>query len=477
MAKLPFPHYKGSADAAASAGGKATDQKATFDALKTNLSGQSDKASQEASGLLAPSVAKSTTGPQADSGQGAAAALVGGASINHFANAIRTYNGHIDDLNGRWEREKSSDFGVGATAGHESGNTKEQDASARQGLVDAARGRLEGELEKKRKEFEGVLDDDADFAASMLIAGPTSATVLALYLTGDIDVQAASDALGMTVGVLNKIRIATGSLKGMIGWKDSLPALTKYLLKQDPKKLADGTMDLVKRDLRRLVRQNMRPGSTMTFAQRVKAYKTAKPISIRGQNLVKNATPGNLFGKFGANTKYFGAFSKVAGRALSPLAVVAGVYSGVQTLQNWTGSFDDYNNLVGSAATVTSGALGTGMMIAAVAGMTFPPLGAAIAIGAGVVALTTLAISYREEIWAGMKWTGGKIADGAEAVWDGAQWVGDKASEAWDAGTDWAGDRLDDAKDVVTDVGGDIVDGASDLIDGAGDLVDDITPW
>lgn len=488
MAKLPFPPYEGSADAAANAGGKATDQKATFNALESNLSGQSDKASQEASGLIKPSVSKATTGPEADSGSAAAAALVGGASINHFANAIRTYNGHVEDLNDRWEREKANDFGVGATEGHEEGKSDAENDSARQGLVSAARGRLERELERLRKGHEDTLDNAADFAASMLIAGPTRSTLLALYITGDIDVKAAAEALGMTVGVLNNIRIATASLKGIHGWKDTLPALTNYLLKKDPKKLAEGTMDLVKRDLRRLVRKNMKPGTTMTFAQRIQAYKTARPVSIRGQNLVKNATPGNLFGKFGANTKYFGTFSKIAGRALSPLAVVAGVHSGIETLQNWKGSFDDYNNLVGSAATVTSGALGTGMMIAAAAGMTFPPLGAAIAVGAGVVALGSLAVSYREEIWAGMKWTGGKIAEGAELAWEGTKfvgekawegtkWVGEQASEAWDAGTEWAGDRLDDAKDLAADVGSDIAEGASDVVEGAGDVIEDITPW
>lgn len=452
MAEPPFPHYPGSAEAASDAGGQATNQQATFNALKTNLSTQNDAAAKQASGDLEPAVAAASQSPQNDAGTAAAASLVGGGAVNHFASAIKTYDGHVDTLNEQWNTALSNDFGVASDAGHKEGNTEAENNSARDGLVASARAALARKLESDRQGFENVLDDEADYSAALLIAGPTQSTVLSLFITGDIDINAASEALGMTIAALNNVRIAVGSVSGLVWYKDIMPALANYLLKMDPKKLAAGTPESVAAQLRNLVAKNAKPGTTMTFAQRVAAYKEAKPVVIRGTNLVKNTTPANLFGKVGADTKYFGTFSKVAGRALSPLAVVAGTVGLVNGIQNWDGSADSYNNVIGSGATVVSGGLGTAMMIAGAAGVAFPPAGAAIAIGAGVVALGSLAFTYRHEIWNGISTAG--------------EWVGDRASDAWNATTDWA-----------SDVGSDIADGVDSALDTAGDVIDDITPW
>ena len=449
MAKLPFPHYEGSADAAAGAGGQAKDMQATFGALTSNLAGQNDTAANQSVGTIKSNVENITADPQEGSGKQATWALVGGGAINHFASAIRTYNGHIDDLNEQYENAKANDFGVADDAGHKEGNTDAENDDAREDLIDAARTKLEGELEEKRKGYENDLDDAADFSAAMLTAGPTRETVMALYLIGSIDPEEAAVALGTTVHGLNELRKWVGTVKGALGLKGSLASVAQWLAGKDLNKLTNGSMQKwdVLQKLRELVRTNR--GTTMPFADRVAAYKTAKQ-ALRGDALVKAAQPGNLFGKYGYVGKHAASVSKwtkflnvtgKVGKALPPLAVLAGGYGLYDSIANWEGdgplggTLDDYNNVVGSTATVVSGGLGTGMMIAAAAGMAFPPAGAAIAIGAGVVALGSLAVTYRHEIA------------------DGANWVYENSG----------------AKDVVEGVG--------NVVEGAGDLIDDITPW
>ncbi|MGH8967683.1 MAG: hypothetical protein ACRDXB_20470, partial [Actinomycetes bacterium] len=136
-------------------------------------------------------------------------------------------------------------------------------------------------------------------------------------------------------------------------------------------------------------------------------------------------------------------------RILSPAAVVVGGVGLYNTIDNWDNLATDekINGVVGNSAFMISGGLGTAALVAGMVGVAFPPALAAIAIGAGVVALGSMIYDYKEEIWEGIKWTGDKIADGASWVYDNS--------------------GLDS-----------VVEGAGDLIEGAGDLIDDIpTPW
>lgn len=421
MAKPPFEPYLGDAEAAAGAGGKAKDQQATFDALKTNLSTQSDKASQQASGDIENSVNGSTYTPQGDAGAAAAAAMVGGASINHFAKAITTYNGHIVKLNERWEREKKNHFGVADDAGHEEGNTDQENDKAWQGKVDAARHALERELEEERKRYKGDLNDAGDYAASLLVAGPTRGTVLALVMTGDVNLTDAAAALGTTVSTLNQIRMWMATVNGGIALKDIVPALAQYLAGKDLNKITRGSMLKwdVKQRLRELVRENSK--TSMTWDERVKAYKAEK-ARLRTEALRKSFKPGNYFGKAGYLPKHAKAgplrnvlhHAGKVGRLLPWLGLAAGAYTVTDTLMNWEGTGDDWNNVVGGSSMVVS----NGVAIALAAGVAVP--GGIVVVGAvaGVIALGSLAYTYREEIAAGASWVYDK--SGLDSVVNGA---------------------------------------------------------
>lgn len=437
MSKLPFPHYPGSAEAAADAGGKTKDQQATFFALKSNLSGQEDKASQQASGDINASVGASTTSPQNDAEQAAGAALVGGGAVNHFADAIRTYNGHIDRLNEKYETEKAANFHVAADAGHAEGNTDAQNDAAHDGKVAEADRALQAKLEKERQGYEDELDKAADFAAQMLIAGPTQATVLALFIAGNIDAEAAAAALGTTLSALNNVRMWTATIKGLEGFKDSIPALAQWMLKKDLNKLTRGSMTKwqVTKELRALVSKNAK--STMTFAQRVAAYKEAKQLA-RGAHLKEMLKPGgNLFGKYGYVPKHASNLSKfrsglgkvgsVTGKVLPFLAIPAGGYGLYDTYQNRENltTPEEVNGYVGSGATLGGGLVAGGMIVAGA----FPPAGLAIAAGLGVVALGSLAVDV-------FNWED-DLADAADWVGDTASDIGEGAEELWHDVTPW----------------------------------------
>lgn len=436
MGLLPFDHYPGDPDAVGNAAGKARDQQATFGALKTNLSDQNDKAANEVVGDLDASISAATQSAQTTADEAAGAALVGSGAMNHFANAIRTYNGHVDDLNDEYERQKNSDFGIGAEEGFTDGNTDEENATARQSLIDDEDQALQQRLEEDRKDFEAELDDAADYAAALLVAGPTQAVVLSLFITGDIDIEAAAAALGTTLSALNNVRMWTATLKGVVGFKDSLPALTQYLLKKDLNKLTRGSMTVsaIKRELRSIVRTNAKSG--MPFAQRVKSYKAAKQI-LRGSHLLDSLKPGgNLFGKYGSVPRHassvskafraFGKFGSFAGKALPFLAIPAGAYGLYDTYANRDSltTPEEVNGYVGSGATLLGGGVAAGMIIAGA----FPPAGLAIAGVAGVIALGSLAVdvfNWEDDLADAAEWTKDTVSDIGGALSDGAEAVGD----------------------------------------------------
>ncbi|MGH3360155.1 MAG: hypothetical protein ACRDO7_15240 [Nocardioidaceae bacterium] len=429
-----FPHYRADAGAIETAGNNATHQQTVFSALKTNLAGQEDAASREASGVIHLPVGTCADVPKADAEKAGLASLVAGAATTHFAKAVRTYNKHIDRLNEEYENARARDFDVAADAGHEECNTDAENTAARDGKVAAADTALRNKLEKERQGYEDDLDDSADFAATMLIIGPTEETILSLVVTGDIDLSGAADALGTTIAALNNFRMSVATAQTIQSWKDLFPAL-------------------VKGDWKRLE---------------------------------KAVLPANLFGKYGYLPRHsakvgkaftaFSKFGKFAGRAFPPLAVLAGGYGLYDTVTNWKGSFDDWNKAVGSTATVVGGGLATAAMIATAVGVAFPPAGLVIAGVAGVIAVGSLAVTYREEIWDGIKWTGEAIADGAGWIYDktGLDSAVEGLGNAWDTGMDWAAGV---GSGIVEDTG-DLLEGAGDLLEGAGDLIDDIpTPW
>ena len=447
-----FSYYEGKAGTSEEAGDAAANQQTTYATLQTNLDTRSAAAADETQYDITDPVATATRPAENSSTELGAAALLASGAIKHFASAIRTYDGHIDDLNAEYETAKSHDFYAESADGEGEEPT--------QGEIDSAGADLRARLETERQGYEDTLNESADYAGGLLGSGPTDSALLSLYLLGDISAADASEALGLSIAVLNNMRMAAATSNFVLTTPKWMPQLTQYLLHVNPK-LIQGRIDMqVAMHIRQITQMSQAQG--LSFAQRVAAYKQAKidaatwakifGKTLRGEAMVSAATPGHLFGKYGANSKWFGPISKWAGRILSPAAVVVGGVGLYNTIDDWDQLATDekINGVVGNSAFMVSGGLGTAAMVAGALGMAFPPALAAVAIGAGVVALGSMVYQYREEIWDGIKWTGGKIADAATWVYDNTgldtavdntvdfvEDAGEVISDGWDAITPW----------------------------------------
>lgn len=134
------------------------------------------------------------------------------------------------------------------------------------------------------------------------------------------------------------------------------------------------------------------------------------------------------------------AVSPWLNRVLAPLAIVTGgldIYSGITDTSapadiRWARG-------IGGLGSVAAG----GATLLVMAGLLSNPVGWGIIIGGSAVAVGAWAYQNREAIWNGMKWTGGKIAAGAEAaghgIATGAEAVGHGLEDAGGAIADGAG--------------------------------------
>ena len=396
-----FEHYAADATALDSAGGKSITQQESFNTLKTNISGREDAAVSQVSGDLVEQVQTSGESPKKDSEQlGRATVLVGGAT-KHFSSAIKTYNGHIDDLNEEYENAKAANFNVNPDDVTTDDMTDAEKSSAIAEAEGEAETDLKADLEKKRKGYEETLNEAGDYAAKLLNGEPDDRALLGLFLLGDLNASEIAQYTGITVGSLNGIRANIASVKGAIGLKDALPALTQYLTKINFKSL-QGRLDFqTELHLKQIVR--MSRSQNLSFAQRLANYKNAKldvaqlGKVLRGQNLVKAATPGALFGKYGANAKYFGKFSSGAGKLLAPLGALSGAWTVGDTIANWNekSASERTYGLVGGGSAAIAGGLGTAALVM---GAAFPPALAAAGIVAGTVALGTMVVQNWDSI-------------------------------------------------------------------------------
>ncbi|UYM04928.1 hypothetical protein [Solicola gregarius] len=430
-----FEYYRGDSGASKEAGDSAASLQTTYSTLQSNLDGRSAAASDETQYDIKDPVANASATPEAGSGELGSASLLAGGAIRHFAMAICTYDGHIDELNTEYETAKSHDFYATGLC------TPEGIEEASQSDIDAAGASLRSRLEDKRKGYEGDLDDAADFAGGLLKDGPSDETLVSLFISGDLTAEEVAHATGQTIATLNTMRMIAATSNFVLTSPSWVRSFTRYMFKLGPGGLHSATTSPeIIAQVRQIMKDHgMKPGDAKAF--------------YRGQNMTNAARPGYLFGKYGANSKWFGPISKWAGRILSPAAVVVGGVGLYNTIDQWDTLATDekINGVVGNSAFMVSGGLGTAALIM---GAAFPPALAAVAIGAGVVALGSMVYQYREEIWDAAQWTGDKIADGASWLYDnsGLDSVVDGVSEG--------------VSDFVDDPGGTIKDG-----------LDAITPW
>lgn len=436
MGPVPlFEYYQGDSGASTEAGDAAASLQTTYSTLQTNLDGRTAAAADETEYDIKDPVARASDTPQSGSGELSSASLLAGGAIRHFAMAICTYDGHIDELNTKWETAKANDFNATGLCTAEGIEEPTQDD------IDAAEANLRRRLETERQGYEDDLDDAADFAAGLLKDGPSDETLVSLFIAGDLTAQEVSEVTGRAIADLNTMRMVAATSNFVLTSPSWVRSFTRYMFKLGPGGLHKATTSPeVIAHIRQIMRDHgMKPSEAKAF--------------IRGQNMTNAARPGYLFGKYGANSKWFGPISKWAGRVLSPAAFVVGGVGLYDTWKNWDTLETDekVNGVVGNSAFMLSGGLGTAALVM---GASFPPALAAIAIGAGVVALGSMVYQYREEIWEGIKWTGEKISEGAS-------WLYDKS------GLDSVVDNtVEGVKDFVEDPGGAIKDGW-----------DAITPW
>lgn len=404
----PFKHYPGDPGAAEVAGTQAKNQAAVIDALKYDLAHQSDAAANQASGQIDGAVRGAANTPKSDMAKVQAAALVTGAASYKFARAIRFYNTNIDGYNTTYNAAKANDFYVPADAGHVEGHSKAENDEARAAKIAAADKLLLAQLEKNRQQSEAYLDDEADDVAAILIAGPTAATILTLYLGGDIGEHEAGAALGLSsVEPLRNARTAAATANSALGYTDTLPALAAYLARQDP-----GTLDghLSKSQLAEL--SKILGAQRSTLDSKIAALKSAQKDWRIGARMATAAKPGTLFGTLGSKLEAalpqlgrlaekvpaIGVAARGLGKAMPFLGVASGVYGIANTLDRREELTvpDFVAGIVGGAAGIVGGAAGIGLLIggapAAAGGL------GAVAVGAGIIGVGSLVFENREEI-------------------------------------------------------------------------------
>jgi hypothetical protein len=449
MVSFPLPHYEGDAGATSEAAAKSLAQQRAYESLKSDVSARVAAAASKSSGTLPAQVTASSKQVEDKAHDLGAAAAVAGGALNSFARAIRTYNTQVDGLNREYEAAKQANFDVASDAGAEEGMSPAEKARAHANAVDAADAALKQQLEARRKGYEQTLEAAGDHAAGLLNRGAYDAAVLELVMSGDLPASSAAPYVAMSVGTLNDLRGNIGTIKGLHGLPGSLAALSKYILKLNGSEIR-GLVKLHKAaEIAKYIEAH--PVGRFDIAGRIfrrldawdaaKLSALEKAEELRGLRMIDDAMPGPLLGKFGENTRFLGTASKWAGRAMAPLGAVAGAYGFGDTIANWgdLSTEDRVTGLVGNGAGFVAGAGGTALML----GAAIPPVGAAVIVGAGVVALGTLAYQNREAIanFAEGAWNAGEdfVADPVGTVSEGLETVEEGLSDAGEAVGDFFG--------------------------------------
>ncbi len=460
MVTLPFPHYPGKSDATRSAADACLRQRAAYQGLVADVPARLTAASGQSDGFLPEPIEASGTPVVSSAEHLAAAAMVAGGALNGFAGAIDAYDRRVDELNRRYEQARATGFGVPSDAGAQEGMSDAEKRGAHGDAVDAADAELRQQLESERQRAEQLLDEEAEHAASLLRDGPSKEAALQLFMSGDLSAETVASYVGMSLATLNNVRTVVASTKSLEGIfvKNKLGTLAQYLLKINPKALR-GRMDMrVAMQMRQVLLANRT--QNLALAQRLARYKAGKVDAavmarnfaqvVRGQNLVGAATPGPLLGNLGANTRYLGTASRVAGKALPFLAIPAGGYTIYDTVNNWgdLSTEDQVTGLVGGVSTTAAGGLG---VAALTMGAAFPPAGAALLVGAGAVALGTLVYENREAIADFAVGAGEEIYDAGADLVDAGEQVGEAIGDGVSDFVDDPGGTISDGADAVGD--------------------------
>ena len=129
-------------------------------------------------------------------------------------------------------------------------------------------------------------------------------------------------------------------------------------------------------------------------------------------------------GKFARLLAPLRAASPWVSRVMAPVAIVSGgldVFSAITDKDMPTD--DRWARGIGGVGSIAAG----GATILVMAGLVSNPVGWGIIVGGSALAIGDWAYEHRKQIWNGIKWTGGKLADGAKAVGHFASDVGSGA--------------------------------------------------
>lgn len=369
-----------------------------------------------------------------------------------FGHSISTYNKTVDRLNHEYETAKRRHFGVTAdTDGTTDDMSAKEKKTTHDAAVDAADHALRVKLGAQEATARRQLDDDGQTFADTLTTGPTQEAFLSLSLAGFINIKDALPYIGMGLAEFNKVRGHISTVRTVLkpSTYRNYVNLAKWLkiVATGGERLKQGIEVQSTWMMRDIMRSSLEKG--LNFSERIDRWKAGKddlPDLIkdikrsRGQFMADAWNPdkwndplgkGAFFsesGKIGSllsKAKPLGVANTVAGRAMGPLALAGGIYTLADTGVNWDheSTEDKVTGIVGGGSSVVAGGIAT----AALVGVTVPPVGAAIAIGAGAVALGTVVYQHRHQ-----------IAHAAEHLAEGA-------------------------KDLADDVGSGIKDGVSKL--------------
>lgn len=462
MVSFPLEHYEGDAGRTRAAGTAALKQRGVYDDLSSGIKDLTTAAGRHVTGAIEPAVLASSKGVANKAHDLGAASVLAAGALSAFAKAISIYDKKVDNLNTRYETAKAARFGVSSTSGATQGMSETEKRNAHGEAVDAADAELRRRLEEERRTAEEQLNEEGDNCADLLNKGPSQTAILSLVLSDDLPARDALPYVGMSLAALNNVRSQIGAVRAIHKLPKNWKLLAQYLLKINPKDLQGRLNMQTAMQMRQILLANKAQG--LAFAERIATFKAGKvdaatvarnlATATRGKFLVDAMTPKAFFSETGKVGNYlkgtkFAGVNSVAGKALAPLGLAAGVYGVGDTISNWDKLSTEkrVTGIVGNGATAVAGGLGTAALIMAGTSMAFPPLGAAIAIGAGAVALGTLVYENREAI--------GKFS---KDTWNGAVDTGEKVVEG--------------VKDFAEDPGGTVKEGLGKVADGIGGLFD-----
>lgn len=375
----PFEHHPCSEELLAASGNDAKKQAATLEALEANLSSQNDAASKQAAGQIEGAVTSVADQPKADAAKIRAAALVVGSAVARFAQAVAGYNLVVDSLNETyWKTEKSD------------------------------RPKVLRDLKKTEQLNANLVDDEADAVAALLIAGPTTAVVLELYLGGWMSQGDAATALGLSsVEPLKNAQEVVDAVDTSVSLPDALPALAAYLAKHDPMSLTRSDVAVMTKALENMPKR-------MHLEDRIRLMRAHSERWGRMITVREAGKAGPLFGKLVDKLPESAAIrllSRIGGKVLPGIGIASGAYGLYNTGQNWN-KLTVPDRVNGIAGGILGGVAGAAAL-AALAPSAPAGLGM-VAIGAGVLSLASLGFEYREEIADAASW----VADHADDIGD-----------------------------------------------------------